>query len=92
MSALPMLMVIAGGGATLWGPCLGAAVIVLANHYAAVYAQERWELILGAIFVLCVLFLKGGFAPYLSSLWEKVRWPGSRKAVGERAASSEAES
>jgi branched-chain amino acid transport system permease protein len=28
-SALPMLMVIMGGGSTLWGPCLGAAVIVL---------------------------------------------------------------
>ena len=31
-SALPMLMVIIGGAATLWGPSLGAAVIILARE------------------------------------------------------------
>ena len=37
ISALPMLMVIMGGAATLWGPSLGAAAIVIGESVAAVY-------------------------------------------------------
>ncbi|MGA9751513.1 MAG: ABC transporter permease, partial [Acidobacteriota bacterium] len=55
MSALPMLMVIMGGGGTLWGPCLGAAVIVVVQQYAGLYMPDRWPLILGIIFVACVM-------------------------------------
>jgi branched-chain amino acid transport system permease protein len=80
-SALPMLMVIMGGGATLWGPCVGAAVIVLfewlftQSPLAVRVAEwwpsfpERWPLILGILFVVCVVFLRGGFARYLTRLW-----------------------
>jgi branched-chain amino acid transport system permease protein len=72
MSALPMLMVIMGGPATLWGPCLGAAVIVLAERYVSTYLPDRWLLVLGGIFVLCVMLLRGGFARYLYLLWSKI--------------------
>jgi branched-chain amino acid transport system permease protein len=97
-SALPMLMVIMGGGATLWGPCLGAAVIVLfewlftqsplASWVAKWWPSfpERWPLILGLLFVVCVVFLRGGFARYLTRLWS---WPwglfGSGNAADELA-------
>ena len=74
-SALPMLMVIMGGAATLWGPALGAAVIVLVQYYTSLYVPDRWPLILGVIFVLCVVALKGGFAQYLSALWGRA-WQG----------------
>jgi branched-chain amino acid transport system permease protein len=80
MSALPMLMVIMGGPGTLYGPCLGAAVIILVQHYAGIYLPDRWPLILGGIFVLCVMLLKGGFARYLSVLWSKVAFQKSRAA------------
>jgi branched-chain amino acid transport system permease protein len=80
MSALPMLMVIIGGPATLWGPGLGAAVIIIVQQYSSIYAPERWPLILGGIFVLCVLLLKGGFANYLSSLWKKFGFGKSSEA------------
>jgi branched-chain amino acid transport system permease protein len=92
MSALPMLMVIMGGGATLWGPCLGAAVIVLADHYSSEYAKDRWQLILGCIFVLCVMVVRGGFASYLSRLWARARLPGARKTVAEQTVGSEGQS
>jgi len=71
-SALPMLMVIMGGAATLWGPALGAAVIILVQQYAGIYMPDRWPMILGAIFVLCVMFVRGGFARYLSNAWNRV--------------------
>ena len=69
ISALPMLMVIMGGAATLWGPSLGAAAIVIGESVAAVYFDDRWPLVLGIIFVVCVMFLKGGFARHLTRLW-----------------------
>lgn len=86
MSALPMLMVIMGGGATLWGPCLGAAVILLVQHYSSVYLLDRWPLILGVIFVLSVMLLKGGFARHLLGLWGRARWPRSRVVETEQSA------
>jgi branched-chain amino acid transport system permease protein len=73
-SALPMLMVIIGGSGTLFGPCLGAAVIVLIQQYSAIYVPDRWPLILGAIFVICVMLVRGGFASYLSRFWRAVRF------------------
>jgi branched-chain amino acid transport system permease protein len=72
MSALPMLMVIIGGPATLWGPCLGAAAIIIVQQFSSIYMPDKWPLILGGIFVLCVMLLKGGFANYLSLLWRKI--------------------
>lgn len=72
MSALPMLMVIMGGGATLWGPFLGAVVITLAQQYAAIYFFDRWPLVLGILFVLCVMFLPNGFAPYFTRMWDRM--------------------
>jgi len=72
-SAAAMLMVIIGGAGTLFGPVIGAVVLVLLEHFASIYSPERWPLILGAVFVLCVLFIRGGFAIYLSKFWRKVR-------------------
>jgi len=72
MSAMPMLMVIMGGSATMWGPALGAVVIVLVQSYAGIYAPERWPLILGCLYVVCVMFLRGGFSHYLTKLWDWV--------------------
>ena len=97
MSALPMLMVIIGGPASLWGPCLGAAAIVFVQQYAGIYVPDRWPLILGVIFVLCVMLLKGGFARYLSALWTRigiVRTSGADlpEALGEEVVGEEVQS
>lgn len=86
-SALPMLMVIMGGGATLWGPALGAAVIILVKNYAGIWMPERWPLILGALYVVCVMFLKNGFAPHLRPLWD---WVGTKFFAKELAKKAEA--
>jgi branched-chain amino acid transport system permease protein len=103
-SALPMLMVIMGGGATLWGPCAGAAVIVLfewlftQSPLAARVAEwwpsfpERWPLVLGILFVVCVVFLRGGFARYLTRLWGWAWSFGGRKATGVQAVDGGGES
>ncbi len=71
-SALPMLMVILGGGGTLWGPSIGAFVITLFQTFAGMWMPERWPLLLGLLYVVIVLFLRGGIAPYLTRLYNFV--------------------
>ena len=54
-----LLMVILGGTGTLGGAVLGAAAFILLQSLVSTYT-ERWMLILGATFVLFVLFAPGG--------------------------------
>ena len=52
-------MVIVGGLGTLWGPLVGATVIVLLQQFVSIYVQ-RWVTVLGIVFVLVVLFARTG--------------------------------
>jgi len=59
-----LLMVIIGGTGTLGGAVLGAAVFILLQSMVSTYT-ERWMLILGAMFILFVLFAPGGLVGVL---------------------------
>jgi branched-chain amino acid transport system permease protein len=61
-SAEALLMVIAGGTGTLLGPIVGAALVVIMKTVASAYI-ERWNLVLGAIFVAIVIFMPEGLVP-----------------------------
>jgi len=54
-----LLMVIIGGTGTLGGALLGAAAFILLQSFVSSYT-ERWMLLLGATFILFVLFAPGG--------------------------------
>lgn len=54
-----LLMVIIGGTGTLSGAVLGAAAFILLQSLVSTYT-ERWMLMLGATFILFVLFAPGG--------------------------------
>lgn len=56
-----LVMVIVGGAGTFWGPVLGAAVVLLLRYEVSSFTQ-RWETILGLVFILVVLFLPEGLA------------------------------
>jgi len=59
-----MFMVILGGMATAPGPALGAfALLVVEDLLAGV--TQHWQVILGPLLVLCVLFFKRGLAGLL---------------------------
>jgi branched-chain amino acid transport system permease protein len=66
-SAEALLMVIAGGTATLLGPIVGAALVVVIKNVASAYI-ERWNLLLGAIFVVIVVFMPEGLVPGIARL------------------------
>jgi branched-chain amino acid transport system permease protein len=67
-SAEGLLGVIAGGSGTLAGPVVGAALVVLLKNYASIYI-ERWNMLLGAVFVIIVLVMPEGIVPGMRRLF-----------------------
>jgi branched-chain amino acid transport system permease protein len=59
-----MFMVILGGMGTIPGPALGAFALLIVEHQLAGWT-EHWQVILGPLLVLCVLFFKRGLAGLL---------------------------
>jgi len=70
-SAEALLMVIAGGTATLLGPIAGAALVVIVKNVASAYI-ERWNFVLGAIFVVIVVFMPEGLVPGTVRGWRRI--------------------
>ena len=70
-SALVLIMVILGGAGMFYGPLIGAMVILLAEYFFGMYIPERWELALGIIFVLCVIYARGGLSRHLAKLYRR---------------------
>ncbi len=71
-------MVIAGGPATLLGPIVGAALVVVVKNVVSGYI-ERWNFLLGAIFVAIVILMPEGLVPGTARLWRQ-GW----RALGRR--------
>jgi len=71
-----LLMVISGGTATILGPIAGAAIVVIMKNVVSAYV-ERWNLVLGLIFVLIISFMPQGLVPGLRALFV-VAWRGLR--------------
>jgi branched-chain amino acid transport system permease protein len=58
-SGTVLLMVLIGGAGTLLGPVLGAAFFLLLQN-ALSSLTERWQIVLGAVFVIFILFVRSG--------------------------------
>jgi len=71
-SAEGLLAVIAGGSGTLAGPLVGAAIVMLLKNYVSAYI-ERWNMLLGFVFVFIVVFMPEGVVPGLKRLWLRFR-------------------
>lgn len=54
-----LLMVVLGGPGTLVGGLIGATVVVFLREYLATMVQW-WQYVLGAVYVLTILYLPGG--------------------------------
>jgi branched-chain amino acid transport system permease protein len=66
-SAEALLGVIAGGSGTPGGPMVGAALVLLLKNYVSAYL-ERWNMLLGLVFLFIVLVMPNGIVPGLSRL------------------------
>ena len=61
-SAEGVLMVILGGASTLFGPLLGAAIVVVVKNLVniKIFEHQWWPTLLGIIFVVTILFARDG--------------------------------
>ena len=73
-------MVIAGGAGTLLGPIAGAALVVIMKNVVSAYV-ERWNLVLGVIFVAIIIFMPEGLVPGSVRLW-RLGWDAVRAKSG----------
>jgi branched-chain amino acid transport system permease protein len=86
-SAEVLLMVISGGTGTLLGPIAGAAIVVIIKNVVSAWI-ERWNLVLGLIFVLIISFMPDGLIPGTTRLWRRFRGTGTSIGEGEAHARS----
>ena len=70
-NGLFVVMVVLGGLRSIWGPALGAAVIVLFQQELSIYVS-RWQTLMGLTLIAVVLFSPGGF-------WGLLRAAGRRR-------------
>jgi branched-chain amino acid transport system permease protein len=71
-SAEGLLAVIAGGSGTLGGPLVGATIVMLLKNYVSGYV-ERWNMLMGFVFVVIVIFMPEGVVPGVQRLWRRFR-------------------
>jgi branched-chain amino acid transport system permease protein len=71
-SAEALLGVIAGGSGTLAGPAVGAALVLLLKNYVSAYL-ERWNMLLGFVFLFIVLVMPTGIVPGVQKLAARFR-------------------
>ena len=64
-----VMMCLLGGMFNFIGPIVGAAIII-AIEFWVLKVTENWPLIMGTIFLFCVLFLRGGIVGFVS---ERIR-------------------
>lgn len=62
VSSEAVLMVIAGGIGTLFGPLFGAGIVVLLKNVASAYT-DRWPTLLGCIFLFIIIAMPEGLLP-----------------------------
>lgn len=76
VAAFALLSVVLGGAGTLWGPVIGAFVVILVRDWLSAYVDGKGALMLGVLFVVAVYTLPRGIA---GARWSKRIRP-TRKA------------
>jgi branched-chain amino acid transport system permease protein len=71
-SAEALLGVIAGGSGTLGGPVVGATLVLLLKNYASAYL-DRWNMLLGLVFLFIVLVMPTGIVPGVGKFVARLR-------------------
>jgi len=71
-SFLPMVMAIIGGQGSLFGPVIGAAVIVFFQEFVSMVMPIRWPLVLGSLFVVSIMLARQGIWVYLNMLLNRM--------------------
>ncbi|MGR9202245.1 branched-chain amino acid ABC transporter permease [Rhizobium leguminosarum] len=69
MSAMMIIMLVIGGVGSLYGAFIGAAVYLSIQTYVSSYT-DRWQLVVGLVFVLTVMVMPNGIVAGVKKLLE----------------------
>jgi branched-chain amino acid transport system permease protein len=69
-SAEALIAVIAGGSGTLAGPLIGAAIVMVLKNYVSSFL-DRWNMLLGFVFLIIIMFMPDGLVPGVRRLWAR---------------------
>jgi branched-chain amino acid transport system permease protein len=58
-SGMVVMMALLGGMGTFFGPFIGAGVFLLLENLVSLYTVH-WQLVVGVVFIVCVLFFPRG--------------------------------
>lgn len=72
-SALVLLAVVIGGTGSIWGPCLGAAMVILIRDALGPSLDGHGPLLLGLVFIAVVFAMPRGIAGIRLRRWMKRR-------------------
>jgi branched-chain amino acid transport system permease protein len=78
-SAEGLLMSILGGVGTLSGAFVGASVVMFIQNYVSSYV-DRWQTLLGVVFVLVIVFAPDGIV----GAWNRLVWAPLLRKQGKR--------
>ena len=71
MATTVLIMVFIGGMGTLFGPVIGAGVFIFLQNYISTMT-DRWSLIMGLLFIVIVLYNRGGILQLLQLITKKL--------------------
>lgn len=84
-SVLLIVMVILGGVGTVWGPLIGASVVVLVENVVS-NSVERWPTLLGLVFIFVILFARAGIVGSIEKLFRRDTSAGPPGSPSDRGA------
>lgn len=76
-SGVLVLMVIFGGSGTTYGPLFGGITVTIIQFYASEWTESRAPLIIGALYIVTALALRGGVA---GTIRQRLRTRGQARA------------
>jgi len=79
-SILLIVMVILGGVGTLLGPLVGAAIVILVKFTVSSYV-DRWQTLLGIVFIVVILLAREGLVGSITKLSNRIRRRRARRAA-----------
>lgn len=62
-----------GGRQSLLGALLGGILVASLSNYLSAIMPAYWQLALGILFVLAILYFRGGIAGAIATAWEHIR-------------------
>jgi branched-chain amino acid transport system permease protein len=67
-----LLMIISGGTSAIFGPLVGAALIITIKLIVSAF-MDRWNLLLGLTFIFIVILMPNGILPFMQQKFSRNR-------------------